>query len=343
MRLRITLKEEVLPMRNKPRDIKYCNVDKSKIKHAEPIIDIGVFRTLILGYIKHRSEVHLKKDIQGLPAPWTKDLVISNNRFTNVRRELDKQTRWLIENIATNENLSYNEKVVNTILFRLFSKYETLEIVGAPFKFEEFDLTKVEEIITNHISSNPEYKWFTTSFFTNGIKKGLGIAYDKCEHPIRVIKFINDLIGGTVSLYEVYTAPTQYNCYEYLRSLPAMGDFIAYQVFVDLTYIEEFPYSENEFTIAGVGCKKGLDYLFKNKAELNYDELLFWLRDNIQTLCLLKFDLDLQKKLQVWFSDIPEEDRYLNLMCLENCMCELGKYMDIIKNQGRPRPKYKII
>jgi hypothetical protein len=41
-------------------------------------------------------------------------------------------------------------------------------------------------------------------------------------------------------------------------------------------------------------------------------------------------------------TDLPEEDRYMNVMSLENCMCELGKYMKTKLGVGRPRSRYKI-
>ena len=100
-----------------------------------------------------------------------------------------------------------------------------------------------------------------------------------------------------------------------------------------MTYIKEFPFSENEFVVAGPGCKKGLDYIFKDYDGMTSEEALFWLRDNIDFV----FSWD-PKAL---FSDLPEHDRCLNIMSLENCMCELAKYIRTIEGTGRPRVKYK--
>ena len=40
------------------------------------------------------------------------------------------------------------------------------------------------------------------------------------------------------------------------------------------------------------------------------------------------------------FSDLPIYDRCINVMSLENCMCELSKYIKAVKGTGRPRNKY---
>ena len=40
------------------------------------------------------------------------------------------------------------------------------------------------------------------------------------------------------------------------------------------------------------------------------------------------------------FSDLPEYDREMNVMSIENCMCELSKYIKAVNGTGRPRNKY---
>ena len=41
------------------------------------------------------------------------------------------------------------------------------------------------------------------------------------------------------------------------------------------------------------------------------------------------------------FADLPKEDRHLNVMSLENCFCELSKYIRAVEGTGRPRNKYR--
>ena len=123
---------------------------------------------------------------------------------------------------------------------------------------------------------------------------------------------------------------------------------------MDLSYIKEFPFSENEFVVAGPGCKKGIDYIFTNKDGMTYEECLFWLRDMINYDPNSLFRCD---ELREWeeengyesreynrfklFNDLPEDDRIMNVMSIENCMCELSKYMRAVDGTGRPRNKYK--
>lgn len=154
--------------------------------------------------------------------------------------------------------------------------------------------------------------------------------------PMRVMKFMQYLWEDDIAK-KIKACMTQEGVYNLLRGYLGIGDFLAYQMFVDMTYIEEFPFSENEFTAAGPGCKNGLNELFEDKDGMSYEECLFWVRNNLEQEFIKrgwKWDA---KKL---FCDLPEYDRCLNVMSLENCFCELSKYIRAVTGTGRPRKKY---
>ena len=73
--------------------------------------------------------------------------------------------------------------------------------------------------------------------------------------------------------------------------------------------------------------------MFLDKGGLSDEELLFWLRDN----CPIT-----REECIEFMTDLPEYDRCMNVMSLENCMCELSKYMRAITDSGRPRRLYKL-
>ena len=43
---------------------------------------------------------------------------------------------------------------------------------------------------------------------------------------------------------------------------------------------------------------------------------------------------------QILFQDLPEEDRFMNVMSIENCLCEFSKYHKVLTGTGRPRQTY---
>lgn len=366
-------------MKTKNRDVPYCGVRRDVILNADPELDwdsIYHLRTFIVD----RYKIHKCKDVKGLPAPWTKNPILKEFKFTNVRREHDRQTRYLIDNITNNPNLTLEDKIANTFLFRAWNNWSTLRDFGFPYPARKIYSHKLKNKIRTKYDmlneADPDRLWYSNAYNQGGTKCAWKFADgNKKERPY---KFGNDEELGDYQYpdYEkdiplrpfhigiwlkeddvvnrLLNASDQQEAFEIIKSIRGFADFLAYQVFVDLTYIPEFPFSENEFTVAGPGCKKGLDYIFINRDGMTYEECLFWLRDDINRKGYTIFrndqlyDYETEKGYRhreyipkVLFSDLPEYDRCMNVMSLENCMCELSKYIRTVRGEGRPRNHYK--
>ena len=327
-------------MRNKPADTLYCGVDKERIKKAQPVLNE---RNLLYLYnfIKRRYVIHLRKDVLKKDPPWTTDQVLRDFRFTNIRREHDKESKWVIEHIANNPELSYEDKLLNVILFRLYNKHETAELISMPFKFSQTPDWNPEwyrSLFEAALVEDPKRVFFTAAFHTVGMKNTLKRVTGESYAPMRILKFIKILINeGLVD--DIKACVNQQEVYQTLTDYNGIGRFLAYQFYVDMTYIAEFPFSENEFTVAGPGCVMGLNYLFEGRDGMSYEECLFWLRDNLDRLFVEELGKDWDAKRVFW--DLPEEDRCFNVMSLENCFCELSKYIRAKDGTGRPRKRYR--
>lgn len=327
-------------MKNKPADTLYCGVNKKRIKTAQPVLNE---RNLLYLYnfIKRRYIIHLRKDVLKKDPPWTTDQVLRDFRFTNIRREHDKESKWVIEHITSNPELSYEDKLLNVILFRLYNKHETAELISMPFKFSETPDWNPEwyrSLFEAALVEDPKRVFFTAAFHTVGMKNTLKKVTGESYAPMRILKFIKILINeGLVD--DIKACTNQQEVYQTLTDYNGIGRFLAYQFYVDMTYIAEFPFSENEFTVAGPGCVMGLNYLFEDRDGMSYEECLFWLRDNLDRLFVEELGKDWDAKRVFW--DLPEEDRCFNVMSLENCFCELSKYIRAKDGTGRPRKRYK--
>lgn len=324
-------------------DVPYCCVRKNRIEAANPVIND---RNLLYLYrfITRRYSIHIRKDVLKKEPPWTKDSVLQDFRFTNVRREHDRETRWVIENISKNRELSYEDKLLNTILFRLYNKHETAELLSMPIHFSRFpdwDPERYRGVFEAALQENPNLKLFTGAFNTGGLKRALKWYLPKDDPkgsmPMRVLWFIKYLIGERI-VDKVKSCRRQNEVCDELSSYMGLGKFLSYQIFVDMTYIEEFPFSENEYTLAGPGCVMGLNYLFEDRDGMSYEECLFWLRDNLDHLFVENLGKDWDPGRVFW--DLPEWDRKFNVMSLENCFCELSKYIRAKEGTGRPRKRY---
>ena len=342
-------------MKTKKRDVPYCGVDKDKIFGTVPSINTEMFQDFVQ-MIKDRYRIHKRKDVKGMPKPWTNNPIMQQYKFTNVRREHDRQTKYLLDNITHNGELTLEDKIVNTFLFRAWNNWDTLHDLGLPADAQRLYNPSFKETIRpiykKLYKSNPERKWWSNAFNQGGFKMVWGYPdgtarslYERegaARHHEKDIPLRPLHIAPYLKEHDIVTkllqAKNQLECFKVIKTVPGYADFMAYQVFVDLTYIREFPFSENEFTIAGPGCKRGLYLLFIDKAGMTYEECLFWLRDSWEDLC---GDFDIPWDADMLFSDLPEYDRYMNVMSLENCFCEFSKYMRAKTGQGRPRIKYK--
>lgn len=329
-------------MKTKPADVPFCGVNAKRITEANPLLDTQNLEHLY-NFIHRRYLIHLRKDVLHKDPPWINDSVLREYRFTNVRREHDRETRWLIKNITSNPDLSYSDKILNVILFRLFNKHETSELIQQPIRFKDLQKNPNQYKYVLDSAKDSGQFLYTGAFFTTGMRQGVQATLTEAGFPadfsgndlVLFVNYINQ--DGIVD--NIGKAKDQKGVFNALCKYKGLGSFLSYQIFVDLTYIDEFPFSENEFTVAGPGCKKGLDMLFKDRNGMTHEECLFWVRDHIEE----EFKHRLGKSLdpQRLFADLPEYDRCLNVMSLENCFCELSKYIRAITNTGRPRKKYK--
>lgn len=349
-------------MKNKRADVKYCGVNQQKIREAKPSLNYKNIR-YFYDFVTQRYKIHLRKDVFYQEAPWTDDEILQCYKFCNIRREHDRQSQYLIKNISTNPCLSLEDKIVNSFYFRAWNNWDTMKDLGGPWPAKNLYSSQMKEqvrpIYQKLATEDPDRKWWSSAYNQGGTKHawkfpqgdGYQRAYKESEAkkykdwepdiPLRVFHIGPWLKDGHV-VKQLLHAKNQKEAFDVIRSIRGFADFLAYQVFVDLTYIKEFPFSENEFVVAGPGCKKGLDHLFNDYDGMSPEEALFWLRNNVDSL----FSKVAEDNKRSWdpkalFSDLPDYDRYLNIMSLENCMCELSKYIRTIEGNGRPRVKYK--
>lgn len=318
-------------MQTKERDVPYCGVSKRKIMNADPeVTNLELFAH----WIKERYKAHLRKEL-GKPRPWTDDEIIANYRFTNVRREQDRQTKYLIDNIVKNERLTIRDKIVNIIMFRYWNVWDTMRDFGGAWTRQEIMSGAPKEFAEKKyielLRENPRRNFFTSAFLTSGAKIGVRKAFNTKNAVTGAFLLAQYAIKNKIP-ERVIKAADQKKSYEVFKELPGVADFLGYQMWVDCTYIPEFPFSENEFTVAGPGCKNGLNRIFKDKDGMSYEECVFWLRDHFPHRVELNLD-----KLMV---DIPREDRFLSVMSLENCLCEFSKYHRAYTHEGRPKQRY---
>jgi hypothetical protein len=333
-------------MKNKRADVKYCGVNQQKILEAKPKLNAVAVKHFY-DFVTERYKIHIRKDFLKQKAPWTNNPILLQYKFCNIRREHDRQSQYLIKNISANPCLSIEDKIVNSFYFRAWNNWDTMKDLGGPWPAKSLYSSQMKEqvrpIYQKLATEDPDRKWWSSAYNQGGTKQAwrypnLNRKVDKEDYiPLRVFH-IGPWLKEHNTIEKLLNASDQKVAFEAIREIQGFADFLAYQIFVDLTYIEDFPFSENEFVVAGPGCRNGLNKLFDDYDGLTLEEALFWLADNIDEIFNKIHPPFWAGRL---FVDLPQEDRFFSVMCLENCMCEFCKYIRTVEGNGRPRVKYK--
>lgn len=308
-------------MRNKPHDIPYCGVDATKIKNAKPKLRQELLEKY-RNYQYNRADIYYKKEIKKLPTPWTTDPILQKYSFTNVKREFDRESKILLNNVIYNKNCDLLNATLNSIFVRAFySKAHILNNLEEGFiNFYETS-TSYKDYIGEKIPSNIS----DTAYLVSGSRKGVFIdmGHPDLKKPVIFFNFLQKYSKEIEKT--ILGAKTPLEAAN--NNIPAIrGKFVIYQILMDLGYHPEFKFSNNEFVLSGPGCSLGISSLCEDMDGLNDEEFMFWLRDNISDL------IDFNPKEFLHFCD--EDNQNWSVNDIENSFCEFSKYIKLEKLQN---------
>ena len=317
-------------MKTKEFDIPYCGCDIEKIKNANPVLDEKIL-DLYIKYQKERTNVYYKKEVLKESPPWTEWDVLQKYKFTNTRRELDRESKILIENVLLRDDVSDLNKTLNSIFCRGFYSrcYPVTLLEDRYLDFERLN----DEKYKNYVLETLPRSAGDTAYLTSGYRRAVRWKMNASEEEMikSNIEFLYIHREMFYSFFWDIKSPLE------LCKFPfAIGKFLVYQVFVDMTYIPYYKFSENEFVLSGPGCDRGIHALCKDLDGLTEEEFMFWLRDNIQRI---RPDFNPEEM----FHFLPEDQRNWGVMQIENSFCELSKCLKVAfsdKPTGKVR-KYK--
>ena len=109
-------------------------------------------------FATERQEVFFRK-MGGSAPPWTDDPIIERYKFTNAYRASDRVSQYIIRNVIYEGAQSVPEVFFRIILFKLFNKIETWELLKSrlgPITWESYSFTKFDDLLTRHCLLEPE-------------------------------------------------------------------------------------------------------------------------------------------------------------------------------------------
>lgn len=285
-------------------------------------------------FVCERQLVWRRRNEDGLPPPWTEDVILQRERFTNVYRELDPGTQYVI-----NQVLEFDapkpDKVFNTMLYRLIGRAETHAALGFQY-LDTFDPEIMEQRL-RHIRDVEGKPPFTAAYMVSGYTS-MGTR-DKVVNVTRLFTRLHERFSTIYA--QIAQCATPADIYSVLAAQQGFGNFLAYQVLVDLLYpLRSYegrpllPFTHDDWASAGPGARRGVHMLLANGVRAEYLEVMRWLRWHQRS----EFT-----RLSLNFPFMRAEsgaEVEITLANIQNCLCEFHKYVKIQRGEGRGRRKF---
>jgi hypothetical protein len=305
-------------------------VDQKAVQHAwAPAVPTVVFDTY-WRFAVERQTIFFRK-IKKQRGPWTEDSILQEYKFTNVYRASDRVSQYLIRNVIFKGDPSLEEVFFRIILFKLFNKIETWEMLKnelGTICYSGYSFKKYDKILTQAMDRRQTI--YSAAYIMPSGNSAFGFSRKHSNHLKLLEKMMDDHVYEAIS-----NAPNMAKAFDILRSYPTIGDFLAYQLITDINYSELTDFSETEFVVPGPGAKNGIKKCFKSLGGLSEPELILRVT-NRQNEEFNRLGLTFQKL----------GSRPLQLIDCQNLFCEVDKYArlahpDIDGGSKRMRIKQK--
>lgn len=363
-----------------------------------PDESLSLFEPHLRLFFETMYERHLiwkRRFIDKKERPWTNNKIFQESKFTNVYRELDRNSQWQIKNILLDDKLSLKNLIWKMMVFRFFNNPETFtfdpkgksvqpSLFGAQMKsglkqaqstselisakkwrngipdYDEYDEEEFSRFIAGVRSSgqNP----YTTAYLINS-QATPGMPRDYCYTRV-VIPTLHNNMNKLIDT--VMSAKKPEDIISYLKTLPAVADFIAHEFYQDFTYIPRYTgrrfmmFDQNDFTNVGPGASIGIRLIYPNlKTVIEQKRAIYDLRniadDWLHKIGVEKGELfpyigwDIEKgeyytftRDEVLSGEMPMYNQYdgITLHQIEMWLCEFQKYWKMIIGEGKQRSKF---
>lgn len=259
-----------------------------------------------------RQEIFHRR-VRGEPGPWTEDIVLKNHRFTNPYRAADRVSQYMIRKVVYEGDRAPEEVVFRTLLFKLFNRVSTWELLSNSFpslSARDFNVDQYDDVLSKAFDRGERI--YSGAYIMPAASRG---AFRKHRTHLELLEFmLNQNLARTL-----VDAGSMRDAFSHVLTFSGIGEFLAYQFVTDLNYSEILNYSEMEFVMAGPGARSGIRKCFEDTAGLSDEDIIRYVTDR-------QADEFSQRDLE--FDDLW--GRPLQLIDCQNLFCEVDKYARIV-------------
>ncbi|KAH7343970.1 hypothetical protein B0J17DRAFT_703728 [Rhizoctonia solani] len=306
------------PLLTPPTSSRSPSPELSSVVVAGVRLPVSLMLDTMFYWIHERHELFLRR-LEGHPPPWTKDVILRNHRFTNVSRTYDRATQFLINRVINVGDQTHQELFFRTVLFRLFNRistYEYLERRCGPLTIANFDITRWSAALSK--LQNEGNSLYTGAYQINWPNFGAETANKPSheKHFILIKHMLDDeLPEGIKRCIRLREA------FERILAYPSCGQFISYQLALDLNMLPEVNYNQDAWAPVGPGSMRGLLKMFGPGVKGIENEAMLYLL-SIQDQHWRRLGVDMDRPIHGPGLCPPR----IGLPEIEHGLCEVDKY-----------------
>ncbi len=274
-------------------------------------------KLLYLHWVSERESIRIKKEAGEPRENWTKDIILSQKSFCNVRREDDRTTRWIKEHIRDKYRDHPNFIAILT-MSRLVNLPDTLaELTDLYVSPDSVDWDGMSELVDIWREEKRTYTSLAFMVPAPGCLEGENKLATQIRNIYKPMSDNNTQIIDDLGKYE----KDQEKIMEVLGQYKGMGKaFLNNQVLIDLAHTTVFPSDHYRLngTYLGPGSKRGLTFLSGDAK--GWDIKMRYLQSMVKD----------HTGMEISMHDI------------QNTLCEFGKYYQFVNNIKRKSRNYKV-
>jgi hypothetical protein len=222
-----------------------------------------------------RQEIFFRK-LSGSSAPYTDDPIYQSFKFCNVYRASDRVSQFLIKQVIYKGAFSLEDTLFRIFLFRLLNKIETwveLEKLLGKIDLKNFNFETYSQALEK---IKLDKRTIYGNAFILCANKAFGFEIKHQNH----LALLESIFKNNSFSSNLLNSKTFKELFEKLRTLPLIGNFMAYQIAIDFNYSEVFDFDENDFSIAGPGAERGIKKCFSDTGGKSNEYIIHFMVEN---------------------------------------------------------------
>lgn len=269
-------------------------------------------------WIQEREQIRKCKESK-LPRPWTADTILHTYRFCNVRRMDDKVSKWLLDNWYV-PYFDHPNMLQAVGLARFINLPESLALLTDLIFQDTINWKSIKTVLRKRKESG--HTLFNGAYMVRG-NDGQDKVASVVDYYVASLKDIaidpSSMEGTHARLLKAY----------------GMGSFMAGQIVADLRWAVKGVWRDRKtWAPIGPGSKRGMNRLqgLPLNSPLSQEEFLEKLRT-------LWYDLNERAKTEALNAILKR----LELMDVQNCLCEFDKYERTLFDGRKPKQLYRVL